>query len=151
MCDYSLEHVASRPAVVGDKLTVTKFVSCTTGFSAAEDDHVAVCLLPGTEIAFDAPIQKFNFTVEGEQFEHSVAVFTQIKRLEMTWAYHKDALEMPDGKKILLNELRAGQTATVLQLPKQGEISHVELPADCETAEPNAPVQVGAPYYTEVV
>jgi hypothetical protein len=158
MCDYSLENVASRPAVVGDKLTVTKFRSVTTGFSAAEDSEVAVCVLPGTELAFDAPIRKNVFTDsymggrEEKTLEHNVAVFTQILRSGMTWGYHKDALEMADGQKVLLNDLASHQTATVLQLPKQSTISHVELLAGNETAEPNAPVvQVGAPYYTEIV
>ena len=35
MCDYSLHHVASRPAKVGDKLVATDFVrSITRGFAA---------------------------------------------------------------------------------------------------------------------
>ena len=55
MCDYSLMHVASRPATVGDKLVSTKFSNTITrGFSAVDDPNTAVCLLPGTEIAFDA-------------------------------------------------------------------------------------------------
>ena len=33
MCDYSLEHLASRPAKVGDQLVTTKFGGTyTTGF-----------------------------------------------------------------------------------------------------------------------
>ena len=35
MCDYSLQHVASRPAKIEDKLVVTKFNnSITRGFAA---------------------------------------------------------------------------------------------------------------------
>jgi hypothetical protein len=30
---------------------------------------------------------------------------------------HHDALEFPDGKVVLINDLREGQIATVLQLP----------------------------------
>ena len=53
MCDYSLHHVANRPAKVGDKLVTTKFrESSTRGFAAIGEPNVAVCLLPGTEIAF---------------------------------------------------------------------------------------------------
>jgi hypothetical protein len=48
MCDYSLHHVASRPAKVDDKLVVTKFSnSITRGFATAGEPNVAVCLLPG--------------------------------------------------------------------------------------------------------
>ena len=53
MCDYSLHHVANRPAKIEDKLVATKFHnSITRGFAAVGQLNVAV-LLPGTEIAFD--------------------------------------------------------------------------------------------------
>jgi hypothetical protein len=58
MCDYSLINVATRPAKVGDKLVTTLFDgTITRGFAAVEDPHVAVCLLPGTEIAFADDIE----------------------------------------------------------------------------------------------
>ena len=54
MCDYSLHNIASRPARVGDKLTTTTFRhTCTRGFAAVGEPDVAVCLSPGTEIAFE--------------------------------------------------------------------------------------------------
>ncbi len=58
MCDYSLHQVASRPAQVGDKLVATNFVnSITRGFAAVGQPDVAVCLVPGTESAFDDDFQ----------------------------------------------------------------------------------------------
>ena len=58
MCDYSLDFVASRPAKVGDKLVTTKFTnSVTRGFAAVEEPTVAVCVLPGTEIAFEQEVE----------------------------------------------------------------------------------------------
>jgi len=58
MCDYSLHLVASRPAKVGDKLVATDFVkSITGGFAAVGEPDVAVCLLPGTELAFEENVQ----------------------------------------------------------------------------------------------
>src|SRR5260370_15845981 len=58
MCDYSLQHVASRPAKVGDELVSTKFHnSITRGFAAGDDPNVAVCLLPGTELAFESDVE----------------------------------------------------------------------------------------------
>ena len=61
MCDYSLHNVASRPAKVGDKLVTTQFFnSCTRGFSAIGEPNVAVCLLPGTEVAFDNDVESFS-------------------------------------------------------------------------------------------
>ncbi len=57
MCDYSLMHVASRSAKVGDKLVSTQFQNALTrGFAAVGEPGVAVCLLPGTELAFDAKV-----------------------------------------------------------------------------------------------
>jgi hypothetical protein len=52
MCDYSLHRVKSRPAKVGDKLTTTNFNTGTRGFAAPEDSTTALCILPGTELAF---------------------------------------------------------------------------------------------------
>ena len=52
MCDYSLQNVKSRPARVGDQLRTRDFFAGTRGFSAPEDANTAVCVLPGTELAF---------------------------------------------------------------------------------------------------
>ena len=58
MCDYSLQHLASRPAKVGDKLVTTHFKhSLTGGFCAVSKPDVALCLLPGTEVAFEREIE----------------------------------------------------------------------------------------------
>jgi hypothetical protein len=58
MCDYSLHLVASRPAKVGDELVTTKFKnSFTRGFAAIGEPNVAVCLLPGTEVAFEKEVK----------------------------------------------------------------------------------------------
>jgi len=58
MCDYSLHSVASRPAKVGDKLVATDFTkSITRGFAAVGEPDVAVCLLPGTEVAFEDDVR----------------------------------------------------------------------------------------------
>ena len=58
MCDYSLHHVASRPAKVGDKLLTSKFFNTPTGgFAAVDDVNIAVCLLPGTEVAFERDVE----------------------------------------------------------------------------------------------
>ena len=56
MCDYSLQNVRSRPAAVGDNLITRNFGTGTRGFAAAEDLNMAVCLMPGTEIAFPESI-----------------------------------------------------------------------------------------------
>jgi hypothetical protein len=51
----SLHLVANRPARVGDELVSTQFRNpLTRGFVAIGEPDVAVCLLPGTEVAFEA-------------------------------------------------------------------------------------------------
>jgi hypothetical protein len=117
MCDYSLHNVASRPAKVGDKLVSTNFVgTITRGFAEVGEPNVAVCLLPGTEIAFDREVNYYdpvNFpTVKVAQ---EVARFRQIDQDKPH--VHHDALEFPDGQIVLLTALCEGQYATVLQLP----------------------------------
>jgi hypothetical protein len=58
MCDYSLHAVASRPAKVGDRLVTTNFPLTTTcGFAETGVPSVAVCLRPGTEVAFDEHVR----------------------------------------------------------------------------------------------
>jgi hypothetical protein len=119
MCDYSLHLVASRPAKVGDKLVTTKFNNTLTGgFAGVQEPTVAVCLLPGTEVAFEREVECENvFKVFRSQklIGQKVARFRQIN-LEQPNVHH-DALEFPDGQVVKLTRLRAGQHATVLQLP----------------------------------
>ena len=121
MCDYSLQTVRSRPAKVGDKLTTRDFGTCTRGFAAAEDAEVAVCVLPGTELAFSGPVTvtDFRFFVNWrvETLGHATAIFRQVNKTEPM--KHHDALEFPDGRIVLLTRLSEGQEATVLQLPAQ--------------------------------
>jgi hypothetical protein len=118
MCDYSLQNVKSRPAAVGDKLVTHNFGSGTRGFAAPESQDVAVCLLPGTEIAFpDGLLIKHRsfFGWSQRPVRHTTAIFRQINKQSSNT--HHDAVEFPDGHTVLLTSLREGQLATVLQLP----------------------------------
>ena len=119
MCDFSLHHVKSRPAKVGDKLTTRDFNIGTRGFAAPEDSTTAVCILPGTELAFSAEVI-YASRLSGWQartISSSTAIFRQINK-DVPQAHH-DALEFPDGTCVLLTSLVEGQEATVLQLPAQ--------------------------------
>ena len=118
MCDYSLQGALSRPARVGDKLTTRDFGTGTRGFSAAENRAVAVCVLPGTELAFasEVTIPRAGFLGWKElTLGHRTAIFRQVDK-DVPRAHH-DALEFPDGRIVLLTHLCEGQEATVLQLP----------------------------------
>jgi hypothetical protein len=118
MCDYSLHLVASRPAKVGDKLVATDFAqSITRGFTAIGEPEVAVCLLPGTELAFETAVQYDRaFSLFGKAIvEHKVARFRQLNMDDPH--VHHDALEFPAGQMVMVTRLIPGQRATVLQLP----------------------------------
>ena len=120
MCDYSLHTLKSRPARVGDRLVTRNFNTGTRGFAAPEDARTAVCVLPGTELAFDKELQSARIGLFGwkvKTLEHTTAIFRQINKSEPRT--HHDALEFPDGHIELLTDLSEGQTATVLQLPAQ--------------------------------
>jgi len=78
---------------------------------------VAVCLLPGTELAFDEDVRyERAFSLFGNAcVNHKVARFRQID-MNDPHVQH-DALEFPNGQVLKIAQLVAGQTATVLQLP----------------------------------
>src|SRR6516165_3160273 len=86
MCDYSLQTIRSRPAKVGDKLTTRDFGTCTRGFAAAEDAAVAVCVLPGTELAFSNAVTlkdpRFFVGWKVERLDHTTAIFRQVNKNE---------------------------------------------------------------------
>jgi hypothetical protein len=143
MCDYSLHSVASRPAKVGDRLVTTAFAGTyTRGLAAAGEPAVAVCLLPGTELAFDSEAEwerPFPF------FRRKAPVgklgrFRQINTNDPN--VHHDAIEFPNGKVVLVTKLREGQTATVLQLPVLAQSADVKADA---RAEARAPVPLPLP------
>lgn len=123
MCDYSLHNVASRPAKVGDQLVTTTFAnSLTRGFSAVGEPNVAVCLLPGTELAFEKEAEydhplRFLPRLRFGKLGQTVARFRQIN-MNRTYVHH-DAMEFANGKIVMLTRLRPGQRAIVLQLPAQ--------------------------------
>lgn len=148
MCDYSLHSVSSRPAKVGDKVFTTEFAGSYNRGLAAVGEHgatlvihefppdVAVCLLPGTELAFDQDVRYDRaFRLCGKaRVHHKVARFRQIDMSDRH--VHHDALEFPDGRVVKVARLTAGQTATVLQLPvasrrfEADETDHVIRPSN---------------------
>jgi hypothetical protein len=120
MCDFSLHSVRSRSAKVGDRLVTRDFGTGTRGFADVDDHGIAVCVMPGTELAFDSdvlcpaigPLHWKTRTVP-----HQTAIFRQLNK-DRADAHH-DALEFPDGNVLLLTQLCEKQMATVLQLPAQ--------------------------------
>jgi hypothetical protein len=122
MCDYSLHDVATRPAKVADKLVTTQFAkSITRGFAALGEPNVAVCLLPGTEVAFENEIEfegGLGFFLNWKRAKRIGERVARFRQVNMDRPHvHHDALEFPNGEFVLLTRLCDGQFATVLQLP----------------------------------
>ena len=120
MCDYSLHSIKSRPAKIGDQLTTRDFGTGTRGFAASDNLSVAVCVLPGTELAFAHEVKCQPTRLwpwHDSAIKHKTAIFRQINKDKV--ATHHDALEFPDGQIVLLTSLGQGQQATVLQLPAE--------------------------------
>jgi hypothetical protein len=116
MCDYSLHALASRPAQVGETLVTTTFRGTSTrGFASEGEPGVAVCLLPGTELAFADNVKYYRkwiwTTVSKFRVGKMGAVEPDVPHR------HHDAIEFPDGSTVLVTLLAEGQRATVLQLP----------------------------------
>jgi len=136
MCDYSLHAVESRPAQISDRLISTSFRhSSTSGFAAQDNLQVAVCLLPGTEF--------YHRWIWAKSTGFRVARFCSVD-LDIPNQHH-DALEFPDGRKVLVTMLTSGQRATVLQLPVSRESAdrlrareHHQEPASPQTSSPSS-------------
>jgi hypothetical protein len=105
---------------ISDKLVTRDFGTGTRGFAAADELQLAVCVMPGTELAFARDVACLPSGLLGwtnKTTNHRTAIFRQINKDKMR--AHHDALEFPDGRTELLTLLSEGQEATVLQLPAQ--------------------------------
>ncbi len=134
MCDYSLHNVASRPAKIGDKLVTTAFWhTYTRGFAAVDEPNVAVCLLPGTELAFENEVD-WDRPFGWFRRKEPVGRLARFRQVDVNDPFsHHDAVEFPNGKTVLLTILRSGQKATVLQLPSATQPHHGVEPSETRT------------------
>ena len=116
MCDYSLHAVATRPAKAGETLITTTFQGTSTrGFAAEDEPEVAVCLLPGTELAFTENVKYDGRWIWTRRAHFRVGKLGEVDRRHPD--RHHDTIEFPDGSYVLVTLLCEGQRATVLQLP----------------------------------
>ena len=130
MCDYSLHAVATRPAQVGETLITTTFRGTSTrGFASESEPAVAVCMLPGTELAFAETVKYDNRWLWKRAINFGVGKFGAIE--QDVPDRHHDAIEFPDGCRVLVTQLLEGQRVTVLQLPVvQQSTSHAQPARD---------------------
>jgi hypothetical protein len=128
MCDYSLHAVATRPAKVGETLITTTFRGTSTrGFAAVSEPNVAVCMLPGTELAFAENVRYDNRWIWTRSANFRVGKFGAVD--PHIPHRHHDAIEFPDGSQVLVTQLCEGQRATVLQLPVVHPVTEYAKPA----------------------
>ena len=134
MCDYSLHALATRPAEVGETLITTTFRgTATRGFASESEPAVAVCMLPGTELAFAQDVRYDNRWIWTRSIRFRVGKFGVVD--PHIPHRHHDAIEFPDGNHVLVTQLCEGQRATVLQLPV---VQQPAEPARAATERPAA-------------
>jgi hypothetical protein len=133
MCDYSLGACKTRDAAVGNELISGSILSAyrqqsmTRGFHAANAPDVAVCLRPGTELAFDGPVKTDGNTwwpFSANEWPHTTAIFREVG-IDRPMQHH-DTLEFPDGTSVLVTRLAPGQKCRVLQLGVDPKVAHAE-------------------------
>jgi len=120
MCDYSLAHFPNRLAVEGEQLVVHRFATRTLGLAPARIGWKqfliptclpAVCVPPGARLRlYDIPedLQRclgVGAVEEVTFIEQSLEAFT-----------YRDGVRFANGREILLQRLRCGQRAEVLNL-----------------------------------
>ena len=134
MCDYSLHAMATRPAVVGETLISTTFRGTSTrGFASEREPAVAVCMLPGTELAFAQDVKYDSRWIWTKTIGFRVGKFNAIN--PHVRERHHDAIEFPDGSHVLVTQLCEGQRVTVLQLPVVHPVpERTTTQADTQTA-----------------
>ncbi|MGJ4941509.1 hypothetical protein ACQR1W_13125 [Bradyrhizobium sp. HKCCYLS1011] len=130
MCDYSLHTVSSRDAEISDVLVSCRFPGTETrGFCSKEDPLTAVCLRPGTELAFEDDVR-----IKGLFFRRKVgAQLARFRKVDTNKpTEHHDALEFANGRIVKVTDLATGQRARVLQLPAEPATKRTAAPVTIE-------------------
>src|SRR5262245_18434185 len=137
MCDYRLATIASRPAIVGDRLVTCRFKRYTGGFCAIDAPDVAVCLSPGTELAFEQEFEPCNWLQRlWIRLRHGATALklARFRRTNLeTIAAHHDAVEFANGAVVLVTNMRPGQLVRVLQLPVEAHVA--KAPSAAQAAD----------------
>jgi hypothetical protein len=126
----------------------TKFDFLTRGFAAIGEPNVAVCRLPGTEVAFESEVERdhpFGRLLPSMQFGklgHKVARFRQVN-MDRPNAHH-DALELPNGQIVLLTRLCEGQRARPLGSRAKRKGKFTPLPSPEPSRSPPSDLRDGS-------
>jgi len=107
MCDYSLEAYQSRPAAVGEKLTLGRFASGSMGFASGTVCETAVCIPAESKLLLEG-------IGESAQQEHGVGAVEEVAMTRLEGGLYKDAVRFSNGTVVLLQRLTVGLSAVVM-------------------------------------
>lgn len=107
MCDYSLEAYQSRPAAVGEKLTLGRFASGSMGFASGTVCDTAVCIPAESKLLLEG-------IGESTQKEHGVGAVEEVAMTRLESGLYKDAVRFSNGAVVLLQRLDVGLSAAVM-------------------------------------
>ncbi|WIM11120.1 hypothetical protein [Enhydrobacter sp.] len=107
MCDYSLEAYQSRPAAVGEKLTLERFPSGSMGFTSAPTCDLAVCVAADSHLRLEG-------IGETVQKAYGVGPIEEVVMTRLESGPHKDAVRFSNGTEVSLQRLDRGLTAVML-------------------------------------
>jgi hypothetical protein len=112
--------------------------TATRGFASVNDPTVAVCMLPGTELAFADNVRYDNRWIWTRTINTRVGKFNQIDP-DIPYRHH-DAVEFADGRHVLVTQLCEGQRVTVLQLPATASLTERKQAAPMRPATEPTPI-----------
>jgi hypothetical protein len=107
MCDYSLEAYQSRPAAIGEKLTLERFPSGSMGFTSGPACDLAVCVPADTQLRLEG-------IGETVQKAYGVGPVEEVTMTRLESGPHKDAVRFSNGTEVSLQRLDRGLTAVML-------------------------------------
>jgi len=123
MCDYSLEAYQSRPAAIGEKLTLGRFASGSMGFASSTVCDSAVCIPAESKLLLEG-------IGETAQKEHGVGAVEEAVLTRLDGGLYKDAVRFSNGAEVLLQRLNCGLSVMVLTYGAElGEPSHSDAVA----------------------
>jgi hypothetical protein len=140
MCDFSLHAAAQKPAEKGHKMKTARLAytgGSSGGFFDADDPSVAVCLQPGTEVAFDKPpllrrgFRAFVPSIIRRGLGEGLPQMATFRKVDLSKTHtHHDALEFVGGRVVKIDDLKTGLSARVVSLPVSGDVPVEQMVED---------------------
>jgi len=128
MCDYSLEAYQSRPAAVGERLTLGRFASGSMGFTSGTVCDTAVCIPAESKLLVEG-------IGEGTQKEHGVGAVEEAVLTRIEGGLYKDAVRFSNGAVVLLQRLNCGLTVIAMTYGAEQAACSNDEPAAVREAE----------------